>query len=1016
MIKFADVWERNHIRVANTLTLLALILYAVLRFAHIAYEGQMHRLSSISIVMAVMAASMILTALFSKTVEHLATFMPLSLVLGLFLSAIFNDGSPYIYMGFVGASAICGVYFNIRAFIKFVLTINIGIFILKVMLGISMTGPYISYSVSYAMWAMALLCIIVVFVMVRYMESRYRLSRRSMGSYHAMLASTPNLVALVDGENRIYHISDKLAELASVQRLDMVLGRPILDVFDNPDMIDMIAEALDAGAPYENTATIRLDDKGGHVHYKITSTSMYSAMGDLSFIDIADITPIMNARYEAESASRAKSDFLSKMSHEIRTPLNGIMGMAEVMSYENIAHKTRDQLETIKHSGNHLLSIINNILDFSKIEHGKLEVVPKYYHFNSLINDVISIITMQMKGTANLQLTVYVSRNIPEELFGDVVRIRQILLNILSNAVKYTKEGYVSLEVTGFLNEGNMIDIAFKVTDTGVGLKPEDIQTLYDEFVQFDMDRHHGVEGTGLGLAITYSLVEIMKGWIDVKSTYGEGSTFTVTLPQRYRRLGTLASVVDRENKNVLIYGVSQVYAKSIIRALDDLGVRHYTAESETELYYKLSEKIWNFVFSASNLAWQVESMCKRIAEAKGVIAPSIVMVTDSRSTGLDNDHATLVMPAYALPILDVLNYAQNTDVNSDISTKNIASFIAPDAKVLVVDDISTNLKVAKGLLAIYEMQVDICESGLEALAAVKAIEYDLVLMDHMMPGMDGVATMEAIREMDGGRYARAPIVALTANTIVGTMEMLMAKGFDDFLAKPIDVAKLNIILERWISREKQVANATVGAAPCHPEPNVAESVHSLEIGGIDVTKGMRMAGGAMQAYLEILDVFCKDGAKKITEIKKCLAVGDLRLYTIHVHALKVALANVGAISLSKHAQALENAGNSEDMAYIANSGNDFIQNLEELMVNISIFMLAQSAGNLAESNSMTATDMTKALKTLKAALIDFDPAAIDASVATLRAATNMDVDGILKDVLVGDYDSAIEKIDDSMV
>ena len=875
MIRNLDTWEKNHMLVANTLTVLSLILYFVLRHVHLALEDQVLQLQTLVINTIIAAVAVVLVLIFARTIFQLAVLMPSCLAIGIFLAAIFQCGISYSFMAFVGACAVCGVYFNTRAFLVFVLGLNTAIFVTKVVFGVDLTGPEVSQAASYVMWGLMQLCIAVIFVAVHHASRKYKISKRSMGSYHAMLASTPNLVALVDKQNRIFHISDRLAELASVQRLDMVLGRPILDVFDNPDMIDMIAEALDVGAPYENTATVRIDENDkaygkiqaadNHIHFKITSSLMNVALDDLTFIDIADITPIMNARYEAESASHAKSDFLSKMSHEIRTPLNGILGMAEVMGYESIADKTRDQLETIKHSGNHLLSIINNILDFSKIEHGRLEVVPKYYLFHSLINDVISIITMQIK-TTNLKLTVYVSRSIPDELYGDIVRIRQILLNILSNAVKYTHEGHVSLEVRGVKTGETTIDVAFKVSDTGIGLKQEDIDMLYDEFVQFDMERHHGMEGTGLGLTITYSLVNIMRGWIDVKSEYGVGSTFTVTLPQRFRRAGVAASVIGRENKNVLLYGLDPVYAKSIILTLTDLGVRHYIAQSETELFYKMSEGIWNFIFVAPHLVDIVENMSFRASQP--IVPPNIVPVTDLGGAGnaaKDSGFLTLAMPTYSLPILNILNYAQGTsDANTDFAVKNLAHFTAPDAKVLVVDDIPTNLKVAKGLLSIYDMQIDTCVSGPEAIAAVRSAKYDLILMDHMMPGMDGVATMKAIKDMDDGKYADVPIVALTANAIVGTMETFLSKGFDGFLSKPIDVGKLNGALEMLIPREKQIA---VEAVEEEGEGLDMHSELNIDINGIDVIRGLRMAGDNLGSYIEILEVFCKDGVQKIHEL-----------------------------------------------------------------------------------------------------------------------------------------------------
>ena len=1010
MIKFADIWERNHIRVANTLAVFMLIFYAVFRYVHLAYLSESERsIQTFFIIASALVLFMLFSILFAKTTDQLAIFLPSILAAGLLFSAIFNNGVPYIFVAFVGTCALCGVYFSTKPFVGFVFGLNLAIFVTKVLLGIDITGSEVSYSASYLMWGIMQLCIAVMYLTIRYISSRHKISRRSMRSYHAMLASTPNLVALVDKENRIYHISDKLAELANIQRLDMVLSRPILDVFDNPDMIEMIAEALDAGAPYENTAAIRLDEDGLHtIHYTITCTSMNVAVGDLTFISISDITSIMNARYEAESASRAKSDFLSNMSHEIRTPLNGILGMAEVMSYDDISSKTLSQLETIKQSGSHLLSIINNLLDFSKIERGKLTITPKYFNFHSLINDVISIITVQIKPT-NLQLAVHIDRGIPEELFGDVVRIRQILLNILGNSVKYTYEGYVLLEVMGVMTGEDIMDIAFKVTDTGVGLKQDDIDRLFDEFAQFDLERHRGVEGTGLGLTITLGLVNMMKGRIDVKSVYDEGSVFTVTLPLKFRQLGTVAPVIDRENKNVLIFGVPPLYAKSIIRSLDDLGVRHYTADSEVELYYKLSEGIWNYVFVAPHMGYPVEDMCSRIGELK----PRIVLTADSRSIiAKENGFCILIMPAYSLSILNILNYGRTTSPNADIGSKRTMHFIAPDAKVLVVDDIETNLKVAKGLLAVYEMQVDTCTGGLRAIEAAKNTQYDLILMDHMMPGMDGIAAMEAIRGLEGGSrhgYDSIPIVALTANTIVGTMEMLLAKGFDDFLAKPIDMTKLNDILEIWIPQEKKIL---VEIKEDDQDIAALERALNLEIEDIDVMKGMRMTGGVIAQYLDVLEIFSKDGVQKIEEIKSCLVVGDLKLYTTHVHALKSALANIGDTALSKHAHTLENAGNNQDMGYISKSGNEFIQKLEKLLANIAEFLSAHASKVMDETQtSIDEENIAKGLNNLKTALLNFDLTAIDEAASSLRAAANTDVDSILKQVLIGEYDDAIEEI-----
>jgi len=999
-----DTVERAGIRLANILSILMLVFYVILRYVDLVLTDTVYRFWPLMSIAFFTALLMAMSLVFAKSSHHLSILMPSSLTVGLFLSMYYSEGLPYIFVAFVGLCLLCGAYFNLKNFVRFVLGLNLAIFVSMILLPYGITGPEVSSYASYVMWGLMQLCIIVTYITVRHTIQRHANSINSMNSYDAILTTTPNLVALVDGHNCVRHISNCLAELANVQRLDMVLGRPILDLFNNNDMVEMITDALDAEADYKNTAQVKFGDK--IVHYKITSTLITIDEKHGKFIDISDVTPIMNAKFEAESASRAKSDFLSKMSHEIRTPMNGIIGMTEVLFYEDIPDTTRTQVETIKHSGNHLLSIINNILDFSKIESGMLEVSPKSYLLHSLINDVISIITMQMKDL-DLQMTVYVDRNIPQELFGDVVRIRQILLNIISNSVKYTKTGYVSLEVLGAVTGSGSIEIAFKVTDTGIGIKQEDMNRLFDKFSQFDLERNQGIEGTGLGLAITHSLVKIMSGWIDVKSIYGEGTVFTVTLPQEFKKMGMMFSVSEPDKKRVLLYGLTELYTESIVRTLKDLGIRYYITESEVELYFKLHEKSWNFVFTEPSLADSVEDMADRLE-----VSPNIVVTVNSWDVGQKNGFTTLIMPTYFVAVTNVLN---NTKNYSENGAKAVEHFIAPDAKVLVVDDIDTNLKVAQGLLDIYGIQTDVCSNGMEAVESVQKKDYDLVLMDYMMPGMDGITAMETIREMQGARYKNMNIVVLTANAIVGTREMFMQKGFDEFLPKPMELTKLHNILEIFIPKEKQM-----------PKNQKSDKVkrddfegNSINIEGVDIKRGLALTRGSVKGYLDILAVFYRDGMTKINELKDSLANGDLEIYTIHIHALKAALANIGSISLSKTAQDLENAGNKIDVDYINDNNFKFLSELEVLLDSIHDVLQTQS--EILKSHDYEEDEVIlDCLTKLKSALETFDHQAIDKA-ARILGGFSIEPGGrigegavkdILENVLIGEYELAALEIE----
>ncbi|MCL2853294.1 MAG: ATP-binding protein [Defluviitaleaceae bacterium] len=706
----------------------------------------------------------------------------------------------------------------------------------------------------------------------------------------AMLDTTPHIVALVDNHNRVNYISKEFARFTGIERIELA-GCPLLDLFAGTDLAALSACLHDLTESCEET--VKLDVNGEAQYFKVISVKMGGATGG-RLIDITDITPIMRARDEAENASKAKSEFLSKMSHEIRTPMNAIIGMAELILREEISSAAREQAVTIRQSGDHLLSIINDILDFSKIESGTIEIVNHEYLFHYTINDVISIIKIRM-GASKSRFIVHVQPDIPGVLFGDEVRIRQVLINILTNAVKYTKDGYFSLDITGEKTGSNSLLLTMKIKDTGIGIKPEDMESLFDEFAQFDPEKNRNVEGTGLGLAITVNLIKLMGGNIGVESTYGEGTEFTVTLPQQFKDTNIL-STKDRK------------YPASIRKP-----------------------------------------------------------------------------------------------------------FIAPDARVLIVDDINTNIKVAKGLLKPLGMQIDSLRSGEEAVQAVQAVDYDLVLMDHMMPEMEGAETVKIIRGLPDEKYTNLPIIALTANAILGTREMFLNIGFNDFLSKPIDTAKLIGIMAKWIPREKQQERRmTKIKGEAEPALTDLDITHEITIKNVDAKQGIVRAGGRLRDYMDILAVFHKDGLEKLGEFKRSLEGDDLPLYTTYVHAIKSACANIGAKKLSEAAKELEDAGVKQNRTFIIERHNRFINDLQELLNNVSEAVAAVTEKTATET--LEPKEMIGQLIKLKTALETFDAAAIDEASEALGEFTQLPVVGdglreILKNAFIGKYKQAIAQI-----
>ena len=428
------------------------------------------------------------------------------------------------------------------------------------------------------------------------------------------------------------------------------------------------------------------------------------------------VTSLKTFITDAENASKAKGNFLANMSHEIRTPMNAIIGMAELILREELPPEAQDHAETIKNSGKHLLAIINDILDFSKIESGKMDIMDVEYSFHTMINDLLSVINTRMVNP-KVQFIAYMEQNIPNRMIGDEVRIRQVLLNLLSNAVKYTREGSITLNVKWEKISDDALTLIIKIKDTGIGIKKEDLEKLHLEYSQFDVEKNRNIEGTGLGLSIAYSLVQLMGGEINAESTYGTGSVFTLSLPQKY----VPGAVIELTNDDVIRTG-----QKILLSGNTHAAIRKATVNA-----------------------------------------------------GLDDNKQAFV------------------------------KFRMPAARILVVDDFTTNLKVAKGLFAPYKATVDTCLSGKEALEAVKQSEYDLIFMDYMMPEMDGVEAVKQLRALDDVKHKTLPIIALTANALVGAKEMFLENGFDDFISKPIEVMKLNQILAKWVPTEKQEAFTT---------------------------------------------------------------------------------------------------------------------------------------------------------------------------------------------------------------
>lgn len=506
--------------------------------------------------------------------------------------------------------------------------------------------------------------------------------------------------------------------------------------------------------------------------------------------------------YREKEANQLKSRFLATMSHEIRTPMNAIIGMSELALRDETVEAKNEHIQTVKEASSNLLAIINDILDFSKIEAGKLQIKNKDYSVSSLLCDLVSIIRMKVIDS-QIRFAVIADSTIPETLYGDELRVRQAVLNILSNAVKYTDKGFVTFGIYGEFVNVDTINIIFEVTDSGIGIKPEDMDALFSDFIRLDSEKNKEIEGIGLGLSITQNIIKAMDGDIQVKSEYGKGSAFTITLPQKFRSREPLAKVSNAAAKSVLVFERRKIYAQAIIYTIENLGAKPALAVNETELHNKLASNSYDFLFISHSQYRKYVSVIHKLAKDTRV-----VILSGFGDSVLEKDADVLTMPVYCTSVADILNGTRN-DTSYNTGGESTVRFSAPDARVLVVDDVMTNLKVAEGLLLPYRLDVDLCNGGASAIETVKntaAGRYDLIFMDHKMPGIDGVEAVRQIRALakEDAYFGNVPIIALTANAVSGTKEMFLENGFNDYLAKPINTVRLNAILERWIPKNKQ--------------------------------------------------------------------------------------------------------------------------------------------------------------------------------------------------------------------
>lgn len=628
-----------------------------------------------------------------------------------------------------------------------------------------------------------------------------------------------------------------------------------------------------------------------------------------------------------KETEHSKDEFLANVSHEIRTPLNTICGMSELALREDLPVRAREEIFHIQTAGRGLQSIVSDVLDFSELETGKLSLNEEAYNFSSVMNDVINMAIAQNEEK-QLELIVDCDAQIPRSMEGDSEQLCRIISNLVGNAIKFTEKGCVAIRAS-VRKERYGVNLCIRVQDTGIGMNAEEMEKLFTSFNQVDTKKNRSQGGIGLGIAILRKITDMMNGFLKVDSIPGSGSEFQFVIPQRVLDERPMIEVKNREEIHVITYinlekftqiEIRDNYTEMIVHMAEQLEVALTCCNNFRELERRMEKQSYTHLFVG------VEEYREQTAyfTAMSKKMPVILVLGREDEGTIQGDFLCIYKPFYALSVAAALN-GETLVQRMDGSHHQRNHFVAPKAAVLVVDDSMMNLKVMEGLLRPYEVRLFTAASGEEALKLLDWAHYDLIFMDHMMPKMDGIETLHQLRKKKGNYYQSVPVVALTANAIGGAREMFLTEGFDDFVAKPVEISVLERVLKKHLPAEliqfQEMWNK---------DPEIKEDWR------IDTEQGLMYCGGEMEDYLEILQIYYESGLQKKEEIKELYAAEDWKEYTVLVHALKSTSQSIGANKLYEMAKAQELAGKEGQIETLAVGEDPLMQEYEAVLNEIS--------------------------------------------------------------------------------
>lgn len=690
---------------------------------------------------------------------------------------------------------------------------------------------------------------------------------------------------------------------------------------------------------------------------------------------------------ELKAAEHSKDEFLANVSHEIRTPINTICGMSEAVLREEIPESVKEKVQDVQTAGQSLMAVVSNILDFSELQSGKMELEEEAYNITSTINDLITLF-QALKSDKKIELIVDCDANLPASLYGDEKKLRRIIMNLVDNAIKFTEEGCVSIGF-GFRKESYGINLQVTVRDTGIGIAEESLTKICTGFHQVDGGTNRSGSGVGLGLAIARALIRKMGGTMTIDSKQGKGTVIKFVVPQTVLSEVALTDIRERNSIYAATYfdlekfkmtTIRDEYTQVLEHMIEQIKVNCRMCRNFAELQRREAKEKFTHIFTGLVEYCEAKDYFDELAKVK-----DIVVVLDYAEDKMINNPQIkkLYKPLYILSIASVLNgdekqYRIYADDNAD-------KFTVRDAHILVVDDNRMNLHVAGSLLSRYNIKVTTANSGREALEKIESCNYDFVFMDHMMPEMDGVETMKHIRRKQGSYFKNVPIVALTANAVAGTREMLLSLGFSDFLEKPIERSVFERVLKRNLAPEKIIIGDLKQEQEVKLQTKTEEKkeesmeemtkemkeeaptlLELLEREGLNTQRGIMYCGGE-ESYIEVLQSFCEDYKEMYNAVEELYAAQDWENYTITVHGIKSSMGSIGAEEIQELAKQLEFAGKENRIDFIHREN----ANLLEKYMDFFKRLLKIEALGVADAEEVEEAEETSAPTELRVLQMD---------------------------------------------